>query len=241
MPLSDVRIISVEQFGAGPWATLQLADLGADVIKVEDPGAGGDVSRYVPPYQEGEDSLFFETFNRNKRSVSLDLRTAAGREVLESSFTLLAQVDHVSLDDLLEARRVLEVPAARMAARRFARGAEASERLEALLDPSPAHLSRDEHFARNQGFHTAVLGVCGNSVMAIAAQPIFVVLQSHLVRADEAGDLQVGIDEQHGRIGEAILAGDEEAASREMHEHLDFLRPRYERVWRERAPRPSQA
>ena len=80
-PLADVRILAVEQFGAGPWATLQLADLGAEVIKIEDPNVGGDVGRYVPPYQEGEDSLFFETFNRNKRSVSLDLRHPEGRKV----------------------------------------------------------------------------------------------------------------------------------------------------------------
>ena len=81
-PLAGIRVLAVEQFGAGPWATLQLADLGADVIKVEDPTAGGDVGRYVPPYQQGEDSLFFETFNRNKRSISLDLRHERGREVL---------------------------------------------------------------------------------------------------------------------------------------------------------------
>ena len=48
---------------------MQLADLGAEVIKIEDPSVGGDVSRYVPPYREGTDSLFFESFNRNKRSV----------------------------------------------------------------------------------------------------------------------------------------------------------------------------
>jgi crotonobetainyl-CoA:carnitine CoA-transferase CaiB-like acyl-CoA transferase len=82
-PLADVRVIAVEQFGAGPWATLQLADLGAEVIKIEDPGSNGDVGRYVPPFQEGEDSLFFETFNRNKKSVSLDLRDSAGREAFE--------------------------------------------------------------------------------------------------------------------------------------------------------------
>ncbi len=83
LPLADVRIIAVEQYGAGPWGTLQLADLGAEVIKIEDPQSGGDVGRYVPPYQEGEDSLFFETFNRNKKSVSLDLRSPHGREVFE--------------------------------------------------------------------------------------------------------------------------------------------------------------
>jgi crotonobetainyl-CoA:carnitine CoA-transferase CaiB-like acyl-CoA transferase len=83
LPLADVRVVAIEQFGAGPWGTLQLADLGADVIKIEDPAAGGDVGRYVPPFQEGEDSLFFETFNRNKRSVSLDLRHPQGRGVFE--------------------------------------------------------------------------------------------------------------------------------------------------------------
>ncbi|UMG93696.1 CoA transferase [Nocardioides sp. TF02-7] len=82
-PLSDLRIIAVEQYGAGPFGSMHLADLGAEVIKIEDPRAGGDVGRYVPPYGEGEDSLFFETFNRNKRSVSLDLSTPAGRSVFE--------------------------------------------------------------------------------------------------------------------------------------------------------------
>jgi crotonobetainyl-CoA:carnitine CoA-transferase CaiB-like acyl-CoA transferase len=82
-PLADIRVIAVEQFGAGPWATLQLADLGAEVIKLEDPATRGDVARYVPPYSDGEDSLYFESFNRSKRSVSLDLRTDAGRTVFE--------------------------------------------------------------------------------------------------------------------------------------------------------------
>lgn len=82
-PLEGLRILAVEQYGAGPWATLQLADLGADIIKIEDPATGGDIGRYVPPYQDGEDSLFFQTFNRNKRSISLDLANAAGRGVFE--------------------------------------------------------------------------------------------------------------------------------------------------------------
>jgi crotonobetainyl-CoA:carnitine CoA-transferase CaiB-like acyl-CoA transferase len=76
-------VIAFEQFGAGPWGTLQLADLGAEVIKVEDPAVGGDVGRYVPPFQEEEHSLFFETFNRGKRSLSLDLRRPEARAVLE--------------------------------------------------------------------------------------------------------------------------------------------------------------
>ncbi|HEV7941522.1 MAG TPA: CoA transferase [Solirubrobacteraceae bacterium] len=81
-PLADVRVIAIEQYGAGPWGSMQLADLGADVIKLEDPAAKGDVARYVPPFQHGEDSLFFESFNRNKRSICLDLRTPEGASVL---------------------------------------------------------------------------------------------------------------------------------------------------------------
>src|SRR5688572_29038015 len=82
-PLEDVRILAIEQYGAGPFGTLHLADMGADIIKIEEPRAKGDVGRAVPPFQEGEDSLFFETFNRNKRSLSLDVSTQAGRAVLE--------------------------------------------------------------------------------------------------------------------------------------------------------------
>ncbi|MEV6342747.1 CoA transferase [Actinoplanes sp. NPDC051851] len=82
-PLEDIRIIAVEQYGAGPFGSVHLADLGADVIKIEEPVTGGDVGRYVPPYQHGEDSLFFETFNRGKRSLSLDLANPAGRAVFE--------------------------------------------------------------------------------------------------------------------------------------------------------------
>lgn len=80
-PLSDIRIVAVEQYAAGPFATLQLAELGAEVIKIEDPGMGGDVARSVPPDGADGDSLFFQTFNHGKRSVALDLRNDAGRDV----------------------------------------------------------------------------------------------------------------------------------------------------------------
>jgi crotonobetainyl-CoA:carnitine CoA-transferase CaiB-like acyl-CoA transferase len=83
LPLEDVRVVAIEQYGAGPFGSMQLADLGADVIKVEDPTVGGDVSRYVPPYAREGTSLFFESFNRNKRSLVLDLRRDGARGVLE--------------------------------------------------------------------------------------------------------------------------------------------------------------
>lgn len=82
-PLAGIRILALEQYGAGPFGSLYLADLGADVIKIEDPSSGGDIGRYIPPGQVGRSSLFFESFNRNKRSIALDLKSAAGREVFE--------------------------------------------------------------------------------------------------------------------------------------------------------------
>lgn len=91
-PLEDVRIIAVEQYGAGPWGSVHLADLGADVIKIEDPRTNGDIGRYVPPFAQEEDSLFFESLNRNKRSLSLDLTTAAGQHVFRR---LVAEADVV--------------------------------------------------------------------------------------------------------------------------------------------------
>jgi len=81
-PLAGVRIVAVEQFGAGPFGTLQLADLGAEVIRLEDPSTGGDVGRYVSPGRHGTDSLYFDSFNRGKRSMVLDLKALAGQEVL---------------------------------------------------------------------------------------------------------------------------------------------------------------
>ncbi|HSB41597.1 MAG TPA: CoA transferase [Methylomirabilota bacterium] len=81
-PLDGVRILAVSQFGAGPFGTQVLADLGADVIKIEDPGVGGDSARYVPPFQGDADSPYFQSFNRGKRSVALNLRHPDGQAVL---------------------------------------------------------------------------------------------------------------------------------------------------------------
>ena len=80
-PLSDIRILAIEQFGAGPYGTSHLAALGADVIKIEHSETGGDVGRQTPPYVEGTDSLYFETFNRSKRSICLDLASADGYRI----------------------------------------------------------------------------------------------------------------------------------------------------------------
>lgn len=86
LPLEGVRVISVEQYGAGPFGTMCLADQGAEVIKIENPVGGGDMSRDVGPFFFGEkeqrDSLFFHSFNRNKYSMTLDVSRDEGKAVL---------------------------------------------------------------------------------------------------------------------------------------------------------------
>ncbi|HXR91950.1 MAG TPA: CoA transferase [Steroidobacteraceae bacterium] len=79
-PLAGTRILSLEQFGAGPYGTMILADLGAEVIKIENPAIGGDPARYTGPFALGEaDSQYFQTWNLNKRSLTLDIKSDPGR------------------------------------------------------------------------------------------------------------------------------------------------------------------
>lgn len=83
-PLHGLRIVSVEQFGAAPYGTMFLADLGAEVIKVENAAIGGDPARRTGPYFLGaNDSEYFQVFNLNKKSVALDLRTETGKTSLK--------------------------------------------------------------------------------------------------------------------------------------------------------------
>ena len=83
LPLNGVRVLAVEQYGAGPFGTMFLADQGAEVIKIENPNDGGDMSRAVGPHFFAPgDSEFFHSFNRNKKSLTLDLSRPEGKAVL---------------------------------------------------------------------------------------------------------------------------------------------------------------
>jgi crotonobetainyl-CoA:carnitine CoA-transferase CaiB-like acyl-CoA transferase len=82
-PLSGYRVLTLENFGAGPYGSMFLADLGAEVIKVENRGQGGDATRGMGPSLGEHDSHFFQTFNFNKKSVCLNLKTAEGRRAFE--------------------------------------------------------------------------------------------------------------------------------------------------------------
>ncbi|HEY6237376.1 MAG TPA: CoA transferase, partial [Candidatus Elarobacter sp.] len=93
-PLEGVRVIEVGNFIAGPYCGMQLADLGADVVKVENPD-GGDMVRKTAPFIDGVSSNFIR-LNRNKRSLALDLKAEDGKEI----FRALAAAADIVVENL---------------------------------------------------------------------------------------------------------------------------------------------
>lgn len=89
LPLEGLRILDLSRILAGPTCTQLLGDLGADVIKVERPGAGDDTRKWGPPYVEGKDgqptkeSAYYLSSNRNKRSITVNMSTAAGQALIK--------------------------------------------------------------------------------------------------------------------------------------------------------------
>src|SRR5262245_32880064 len=87
-PLSHVRVLDLSRIMAGPWASQVLADLGADVIKVERPGAGDDTRAWGPPFLKGSDgeptreSGYFLSVNRGKRSITIDVSSSEGQQIV---------------------------------------------------------------------------------------------------------------------------------------------------------------
>mgnify|MGYP001032830534 CR=1 FL=1 len=93
-PLSGIRVLDLCRVVSGPFATMHLGDLGADVVKIEDPRIGDESRRYGPPFINGESSYFLSV-NRNKRSCAIDLKSAAGRDAVIA----LAKVADVVIDN----------------------------------------------------------------------------------------------------------------------------------------------
>jgi crotonobetainyl-CoA:carnitine CoA-transferase CaiB-like acyl-CoA transferase len=80
-PLEGLRVVDLTRVLSGPFCTMQLGDLGAEVIKVERPVEGDDTRAFAPPYQ-GDEAAYFLSVNRNKKSITLDMKSERGREVL---------------------------------------------------------------------------------------------------------------------------------------------------------------
>ena len=86
-PLSHIRVLDLSRVLAGPWAAQNLADLGAEVIKIERPGSGDDTRSWGPPFLKDRDgketgeSAYFLSVNRGKKSVALDIATREGADI----------------------------------------------------------------------------------------------------------------------------------------------------------------
>ena len=151
-------------------------------------------------------------------------------ESLGSSISLLADARDLTLEELIEVRELLEVPAARLAARRRRDGDV--ERLRATIPADRPALDTQAEFVHNRDFHATLIDCCENRLLRIAAQPVFSALQTSLSRSGLPRVFHRSIHAHHARIVEAVEAGDEDAAAAEMHDHLAFLVPYYEKAWK---------
>ncbi len=88
-PLSGLRVLDLSRVLAGPFCTMMLGDLGAEVIKIEKPGTGDDTREWGPPFAGGE-SAYYLSVNRNKKSVTVNFKSEAGRRIIQQ---LASQVD----------------------------------------------------------------------------------------------------------------------------------------------------
>jgi DNA-binding FadR family transcriptional regulator len=150
---------------------------------------------------------------------------------LTTNISLLINSAELSLAEFLEARELLEVPAARIAAERAA--PEERERLRALVPDGLEALTIGEQFTLNRDFHTSIVDLCANSLVSLAAAPIFFVLQTRLARTSLDASFHAAINRHHREIANRVEQADPEGAAEAMREHLHWLRPAYERAWRE--------
>jgi GntR family transcriptional repressor for pyruvate dehydrogenase complex len=150
-------------------------------------------------------------------------------EVLQANIRLLSESREVSAQDMLEARELLEAFAARMAAKR--RGEADLERLRACIIDDPREFGTERQHAQNTAFHTALLEASGNTLLAIAAQPVFGILQTNMRRREIERATLAKVNEDHRMILAAVEKGDAKVAEEHMREHLAMLRETYVRLW----------
>lgn len=151
-------------------------------------------------------------------------------ETLNSGVVLLSRSNDITLDELLEVREFLEVPACELAAIR--RTPEDLVHIRAAVPDAPLELSVGEQYKSNNEFHHTLLEASHNQLLQISARPIFTVLQTRLVRETLGTDFHATLNHQHRDIAEAVEQGNSDRAGELMHAHLQWLRPQHEKVWR---------
>ena len=146
-------------------------------------------------------------------------------DFLRTTLALLAEGSDLTVDELLEARQLLEVPAARMAATKAPQ--ELIEQLESLAPLSLQNLDRQRVFDINWAFHETILIASGNRLLRLMTEPIFTVLQKRFLRDRATPPFWDQVAHEHRLIAEALRKGEPEEAAQAMEDHLCHLAPAY--------------
>ena len=149
-------------------------------------------------------------------------------DVIGGNLALLTSSESVTLEAVLEARQLIEVPAAGLAAERCTD--EALETILATLVTDPAKETAEEQFEKDQRFHLAVLRATENPMVMIATQPLLDVIRSKVENLPRRRGFRQAICRDHLAIYEALKNHDADQARAEMHSHLGYLRPFYAKV-----------
>ncbi|UMG93699.1 FCD domain-containing protein [Nocardioides sp. TF02-7] len=147
------------------------------------------------------------------------------REYLETSIGLMSGGDAISVVEMLEAREVLEVPAARMAATR--RDDSHVDQLWEAIERETHSRGRGLKFREHRNFHGIVVQAAGNGLLELMTEPVFRVLQAKFLDPDVPQAFWADVDADHRTITEAVRDGDGDAAATAMQEHLVRLRAFY--------------
>jgi GntR family transcriptional repressor for pyruvate dehydrogenase complex len=150
-------------------------------------------------------------------------------DYVQRNIELLSRTDQVTLPEFLEARELIEIFAVRHAA--VSRTDEELEALRATLSLE-SDLSTYEQYLKNKDFHQVLVNACGNTLLQIAAQPIFSILHTHLARSELSDRFPKRVCGEHAGILDAIEARDPDRAEQLMRDHLAYLAGVYKEIWR---------
>lgn len=156
---------------------------------------------------------------------------------LETSLGLLSGADEVSVQELLEIREMLEVPAASLAAERRTEADLVT--LESILEQERVAHPSNDGYEEHRLFHQTILELSGNALLPVLTQPLFVTLRTRFLRDQAPPQFWGDVEDDHLRIYERIRAGDADGAKRAMSQHLASLARTYEHIDR-RVARPVQ-
>jgi len=149
---------------------------------------------------------------------------------LNANISLLTAAQDVTLEEFIEMRLMLEVPSARIAAERGVK--DVLGRVDESVPETPENLTTQQQFSYNRDFHSAIAEATGNTLVVIAAQPVFSIMQTNLARSVLDEDFHQTINRHHHVIADAIRAHDGDAAEELMRDHINSLVPYYEKAWK---------